>query len=137
MSDPSNPLLGFYARNQPYALPGPYQTELNPVQEMLFRLWLGAHNVPFDPRRQPNDYDMRGFWLGMAKGDPRAASATNPNDQQLHYPDYWKTPYHESFSAESQWAAPGAPSWNAQDQLVSPDGTVVLDERAKPKAGLK
>ena len=48
----------------------------------------------------------------------------------MHFPDFWKTPYHESFSAESQWADPAkAPKWNAQDQLVLPDGTVVFDEK--------
>lgn len=134
MSDapPENP---FYARNQGYALPGPYQTALNPIAELLFKLWVAQNAVPFDPRAQvPQDYDMRGFYQALTSGDPRAQSAVNPNDQQFHYPDYWKTPYHESFSADSQWAAPGAPSWNAQDQLVDPAGAVIFDERAK-KAG--
>ncbi len=66
-----------------------------------------------------------------ALGDPRAVSSINPNDNMMHYPDYWKTPFHESFSHESQWATPGAPIWNELDQLVTPDGKVVFDERAK------
>ena len=78
---------------------------------------------------------MRGFYKAMLAGNSMATSAVNPNDQKLHYPDYWKTPYHKSFSNESQWADPAkAPRWNEKDQLVMPDGTVVFDERA-PKAG--
>ena len=102
----------WYARNQAYARPGPYTTMLTPLQELLFKLWVQSNAVPFDPR---------------------AASAVNPNDQQMHYPDYWKTPYHQSFSADSQWALPGAPTWNDQDQLVDPKGAVIFDERAKAK----
>lgn len=121
----------WYARNQAYAKPGPYTTTLNPLQELLFKLWLQQNAVPFDPRAATSDYDMRGFWLGSQQGDPRAAGAINPNDQQMHYPDYWKTPYHQSFSAESQWATPEAPAWNDRDQLVDKQGNVVFDERAK------
>lgn len=121
----------FYARNQAYAKPGPYQTMLMPTQELLFRLWLQQNAVPFDPRATTPDYDMRGFWKGLMTNDPTAATAVNPNDSMLHYPDYWKTPYHESFSADSQWATPDAPRWNEQSQLVGKDGTVVFDEKAR------
>lgn len=124
----------WYARNQAYAKPGPYTTFLTPLQELLFKLWIGANAVPFNPNAPgPQDYDMRGFWLAMQQNDPRAASAVNPNDQQIHYPDYWKTPYHESFSAESQWALPTAPTWNDKDQLVDKAGNVVFDEKAKAR----
>lgn len=131
-----NPLQQFYQRNQAFALPGPYQTTLNPLQELLFRLWVQQNTVPFDPAGQVQDYDMRGFWKALMAGDSRARSAVDPNDQRMHYPDYWKTPYHETFSAESQWAAPGAPSWNDKDQLVGKDGTVLFDGRA-PKNGAR
>jgi hypothetical protein len=75
------------------------------------------------------DYDMRGFWQGLQRGDPRAKTGIDPNDQRLHFTDTWKTPYHESFSGESKFAAPGAPSWNDQDQLVAPGGRVMFDDR--------
>jgi hypothetical protein len=52
----------------------------------------------------------------------------------MHYPDFWKTPMHETFSNESQWAPVTAPAWNAQDQLVSQGGRVVFDDRAKKDA---
>jgi hypothetical protein len=72
---------------------------------------------------------MRGFFRALLSGDPRAASAIDPNDQRMHYPDFWKTPQHETFSKESQWALPNSPAWNEQDQLVSPGGRIVFDDR--------
>jgi hypothetical protein len=74
---------------------------------------------------------MRGFWKGMMIGNPNAVTGMNPNDKQLHFGDYYKTPYHKSFSAESKYAKQNAPRWNERDQLVMPDGTVVFDERAQ------
>jgi hypothetical protein len=74
---------------------------------------------------------MRGFYQGLQQQNPKAQSAIDPNDSRLHYPDYWKTPVHESFSNESQWATPNAPGWNASDQLVSPGGRVQFDDRAQ------
>ena len=92
--------------------------------------------MPFDPdAKGPTDYDMRGFWSGLQSGDPRAMSAVDPNDGQMHYTDTWKTPYHETFSADSQWGSPslGAPTWNDSDQLVTGDGKVLYDDRAAGK----
>ena len=74
---------------------------------------------------------MRGFWQAMQQGDPRAMSAIDPNDQKLHYPDYWKTPLHKTFSNESQWAPANAPKWTEDDKLVTPGGRVVFDDKAK------
>lgn len=56
----------------------------------------------------------------------------NPNDSQLHYPDYYKTPLHSSFSSESQWAGPNAPSWINDSQLVAPNGRIMFDEQNQP-----
>lgn len=116
-----------------YAKPGLTEADLNTnlgVQELAFRDWVGRNNIPFDPNQKgPSDYDMRGFYKALMAGDPRASNSVNPNDNMIHYPDYWKTPYHQSFSGESQWALPTAPNWNENDQLVTPDGMVVFDER--------
>lgn len=117
--------------NAQYAKPGPYITTLNPIDEMQFQQWAKANHIPFDPSSRA-DYDMRGFWLALKSGDPRASTGMNPNDKQLHFTDVWKTPYHQSFSNESQYAQPSAPHWNEQDQLIDPTGRVVYDER-KPK----
>lgn len=73
---------------------------------------------------------MRGFWQAMQQGDPRATSAVDPNDQRMHYPDYWKTPLHKTFSNESQWAPANAPRWTDDDKLVTPGGRVVFDDKA-------
>lgn len=93
----------FFARNQPYVQPGEhnYNTQLRPSEEAAFRDWVQKNNVPFASTAKTTDYDMRGFWKALQAGDPTARSAIDPNDKQLHYPDRWKTPYHETFSHES------------------------------------
>ncbi len=130
MPDQNELMLAALKRNQPYVRSGQHQynTDLS-VAEPGFRQWVAQNKVPFDPNAASSDYDMRGFYKGLAQGDPRAQSAVNPNDKRLHFPDYWKTPYHETFSNESQWATPTAPQWNQQDQLISPGGKILKDER--------
>lgn len=114
-----------------------YNTALDPGMEQFFRMWVRGNNVPFDPDATgPQDYDMRGFYRALIDGDPKAQSAMNGNDGRLHYPDFWKTPLHSSFSNESQWAAPDAPQWNDADQLVQ-GGRVLLDERRNAEARLE
>ncbi len=123
-------------RNGAYARPSEtnYATPLDPEEEQIFRQWVAENQVPFDPEAPTSDYDMRGFWKGLVTGDPHAKTGMNPNDNKLHFNDWWKTPYHESFSRESQYATPMAPSWNEQDQLQSPvNGAVVFDERKAHK----
>lgn len=129
-----------YMSNQRYLLPGidastNFNTKLSPQEESAFRQWVTANKVPFDvDATGPTDYDMRGFYRGLTSGDPHAQQSINANDNRMHYSDYWKTPYHKSFSAESQWADPKtAPRWNDQDQLVTPDGRVIFDERNQNK----
>jgi hypothetical protein len=73
---------------------------------------------------------MRGFYRGLLQKDPRASSAVDANDGHLHYPDFWKTPLHETFSNESQWAPADAPEWTPDDKLVTSGGRVVFDDRA-------
>lgn len=130
----------YFEKNKPYVKAGDnvYNTALSPEEEVRFRQWVAANNVPFDVSAKVSDYDMRGFWKALQTGDSRAATAVNPNDKQIHYPDFWKTPYDASFSAESQWANPvTAPRWNDKDQLVLPNGKVIYDERAVVRAGGK
>jgi hypothetical protein len=109
--------------------PASYHTQLPPMVEQMFQSWVAQNKVPFDPGPKA-DYDMRGFYNGLITGDPRASNAIDPNDGRLHYPDHWKTPYHETFSNESQWARADAPMWNAMDQLKTKDGAVLFDDRA-------
>lgn len=126
MTDP----MTIYQRNLAYTLQpkGGYQTPLNTKEQMKFYNWVEKNKVPYDPSPQ-SDYDMAGFFKALQDGDPRALTAINPNDKQIHYPDYWKTPYHQTFSNESRYATNGAPAWNQQDQLVMPDGSIIYDER--------
>lgn len=119
-----------YERNKSYSKPADsYNTPLNSGSEIQFRHWLAQNKVPFNTAAKQSDYDMRGFWLALQSKDPKAVSAVNPIDKRIHYPDYWKTPYHESFSAESQWADKGAPTWDkGGSKLVGADGKVVFDQ---------
>lgn len=121
-----------YARNAPFIAPGPhnYNASLAPGDELAFRLWTAQHAVPFDTEAPVSDYDMRGFFQGLRNGDPRAQSAVDPNDGRLHYPDFWKTPYHATFSNQSQFATPDAPHWTPDEKLVGADGQIVFDDRA-------
>ncbi len=130
MPDQNELMLAALKRNQPYVRPGQHSYDTNlGLAEPDFRYWLAQNKVPFDPKAPVTDYDMRGFYKGLAQGDPHALTAVNPNDKRLHFPDYWKTPYHETFSNESQWAGNTAPQWNQQDQLISPGGRILKDER--------
>lgn len=94
----------------PSVLSPGYLTQLDPLREAAFLSWVGKNKVPFDPSPKA-DYDMRGFWAALQQRDPRAVSAVDPDDGRMHYPDYWKTPYHESFSNESKFARSNAPEW--------------------------
>jgi hypothetical protein len=95
---------------------------------MAFKQWTGGNKVPFDVNAKgPTDYDMRGFYRGQQQGDPRAVRSPDNG----HFPDIWKTPDHATFSNESMFAKPGAPSWTG-NQLISPGGRIVADEGRPP-----
>lgn len=106
-----------------------YNTQLDPLTELLFRGWVQQNNVPFNPDAPVSDYDMRGFYKAQQQQNPLALSGLNPIDNQMHYPDYWKTPLHQSFSNESQWGTENSPQWVSDSQLAAPNGRVVFDER--------
>lgn len=111
---PTDPHL---ARNAPFAKPEPWQTQLEPKEEVQFRQWVAQNKIPHDPNDPKADYDMRGFWKAQQAGDPQAKRST----KNLHFPDTWKTPYHESFSNESKYAQPNTPfKWK---------GDMLIDER--------
>jgi hypothetical protein len=122
-----------------YAKPGSYVTKLPPDQETEFRKWVSDNKIPnetasgkADPTFTAGDqtYDMRGYWLAMKNGDSRAKRDGNT----YHFPDIWKTPYHQSFSNESQYATTDAPRWDG-NRLVDKSGKVVFEEGAPAEAG--
>ena len=100
--------------------------------EEEFRNWVDTNKVPFKIDDAQPDYDMRGFYQALKSGDQRALSSIDPADGQLHFPDYWKTPYHPSFSNESQWATKDAPKWIGNEtagyRLLDKTGKVVHED---------
>jgi len=117
------------ARNKAYAKPDWQKqlAKLTPEQEQAFLKWVQTNKVPFNPKDKFPDYDMRGYYLStLNNAGPKAG--INPTTGTLHFPDTYKTPYHESFSAESQMAAEGAPSWKGS-KLVTPKGEVVFEDK--------
>lgn len=119
---------------QPPFQTGSYNTQLSPLSELAFRQWVSSNGVPFGPNSQgPSDYDMRGYYQALINGNPMAVpTQVNPNDNQLHYTDYFKTPIHQTFSNESQYAGPNAPQWINDHQLADPmSGRVIFDEKGR------
>ena len=108
-----------------------YNTPLPVLDEMSFRNWVQGNQIPFNVNAPgASDYDMRGYWQGLQNGNPMARpSEINPNDNRPHFTDYYKTPLHQTFSAESQWAGPSAPTWINDSQLAAPNGRILVDER--------
>jgi hypothetical protein len=122
------------SRNMNYAVSDwqSKMTTLTPDQEKAFLAWVAENKVKFNPKDPYPDYDLRGFYKALMNKDPRAVSKIDPNDKELHYNDYWKTPYHESFSNESQYATEGAPKWQDK-KLMSSTGEVIFDDTVQRK----
>ena len=114
-----------YKLNSQWAKPPPYQTQLSPADELDFRQWVVKNKIPFDltwPSDQSKqDYDMRGYYQAMNAGDPSAQQSSNG-----HFPDTWKTPYHESFSNQSKYATDDAPRWKGTI-LIGAQGQRLFD----------
>lgn len=124
-----------YQRNAQWAAPRKsYQTDLPPDREGQFQQWVAQNQIPFDPADPYSDYDMRGYWQQLEAGQAQATEI-NPYDGQQHYSDEWKTPFHQSFSAESRYAQPTAPVWANDYQLIDPaSGRIIYDERVARQA---
>lgn len=115
------------------AKPGPYVTQLAPADEAKFLAWVKQNKVPFDPNEDKADYDMRGYWKALQEKNPVAVQALNPNDNKMHFPDVWKTPYHRTFSAESMYALPNAGHWVGSKLIDPTSGQVIFDETRQLK----
>lgn len=107
------------APNQP--TPGKYQTALRPDEESKFQQWVQSNKIPWQDTPTA-DYDMRGYWKAQQAGDPNAKQAGNQ-----HFPDTYKTPYHQTFSNESIYATPDAPHWDG-GKLIDNSGKVLANE---------
>jgi hypothetical protein len=97
-----------------HAKPGPYVTGLSSSEEPKFQSWVKQNAIPWKDS-PTSDYDMRGFWKAQQQGDPYAKRSSTTK----HFPDTWKTPYHETFSNQSKYALPTAGHWEG-DTFVPP-----------------
>ncbi len=85
-----------------------FDTKLSTDEEKSYRQWIIDNKLTakgIDPDTfTGRDYDMRGFYKALMAGDTRAVNNIDPIDKQIHFPDTWKKPTHESFSDESIYA---------------------------------
>lgn len=117
----------------PYKVGNSFNTPLDSLDEAKFRQWLVDNKVPFNPNVVVSDYDMRGYWQAHERGQPMAADTQmNANDGKPHYTDYYKTPFHQTFSQDSQWSEPNSPFWFNDHQLGTDNGRVLYDEKNPP-----
>lgn len=102
-------------RQQIRAINDPALTQLQPHQELMFKSWLKANDVPFQDNGS-DDYDMRAFFLNNVLG----GQGQQRNGQNMHFPDTYKQPSHESYSSESIKGRPSDPkrSWIGEDTLA-------------------
>lgn len=106
-------------------------------QHQKYLAWTLANKVPIS-----NDYNMEGFFNASQNPLSGLSSSINPNDNQMHYPDAYKLPNHQSFSTDSNYynpkTMPQTPSWqggeiggtNGQESwsLRRPNGDIVVNE---------
>lgn len=105
-----SPLAIWYAKNNAnvYSCGGPrrdrnYNTILTPEQEAKYREWVKT--LPAN-LQSDYDYDLRGAWL---VGDVP--------DENGHMTDYWKKPWHPTFSVESRYSSTETPGgeWHGEE----------------------
>lgn len=105
-----SPLAIWYAKKNAnvYGGGGPrrdknYNTILTPEQEAKYREWVKT--LPAN-LQSDYDYDLRGAWL---VGDVP--------DENGHMTDYWKKPWHPTFSVESRYSSTETPGgeWHGEE----------------------
>lgn len=97
-----------------------YQTDLSTPEVFEFAHWVNKNQIPVDVGSK-SDYDMPGYFKSEKAG--QSSSEINEIDNQRHFPDTFKTPYHNSFSGESKYADENAPHWDGT-LLKSPENEV-------------
>lgn len=122
---PAKAQIELFSRNMKWAKPSPsYSTALKPEQEQQFSSWVSQNKKRIggaDVNDPYSDYDYRGWWLDN-KGTPAPEG---------HFTDKYKTPYHETFSNESQYAKPEAPTWQQKGNnwlLIDNAGNTLYQE---------
>lgn len=98
-----------------------FNTNLSPAEEVAFQAWTAAESArrKRDVTRDLENYDLRGYWKGVGRGD---------NASQGHMTDTFKKPNHPTFSDESQYHGAPAPwgkylggKWDESGYTPSPE----------------
>jgi hypothetical protein len=78
-------------------LPNREQTQLTPLEEVIFRQWAIANKLDKEVDNPEAFYDYKGYWKATS-GAPHSPAA------QDHFPDTFKMHGHPTFSVESRYS---------------------------------
>lgn len=117
-----------------YKEDSPYHTRLTSDEQQQFTKWVLKNGAPYDNTKY-SDYDMPGFWKALTDPNDAEHAIAQANqseyDKTMHYPDYWKTPYHDTMSTESKYATGLEPSWFG-NRLIDQGGWIQADQSQNP-----
>ena len=122
----------------PNKLTSPYRTLLGMGDALKFEAFKKANNIPDDPSFD-SSYNMPGFFKesgGLVQRLLGNSSNTEMMPDGLHFTDKFKTPFHPTFSNESQYKFPGmnrewVPTGDGTFRLIDNEtGKVIRDEKA-------
>lgn len=100
-----------------------FRTKLDPVEEQLFKRWYSKVSkrlgISEDPDAPEHHYDYRGYWRKEGRNVPAIFMGRN-----WHFPDTYKTPWHETFSTDSIYSTPEhtGGTWDG-DKFIDSDWT--------------
>lgn len=101
-----------------------FKTKLTPQEEQQFLEWYKIvalkHHLDLNPDHPDHHYDYRGFW----KNSSFQEKLSMLGNQQMHFPDTYKTPMHPTFSNESIYSTPFmmGGNWDG-DKFIDSDWT--------------
>ena len=125
-----------WVKEQDKSISSPFTTILSPEEEESygdFSAQLGEEHPLWDKDdfiSPASDYDYRGLF----RDSQAQKGSMDTNDGEIHFTDKYKTPYHESFSRESQYATPDAPFWLKNRYLIDQKtGETLFDDKTKKR----
>ena len=108
----------------PYRGPTPLPPGLYPEFDAWMKSAPNQGDRTYGMASSRPEYDWSGYFLAMRAGRPEAP----PPDERGHTTDYFKTPYHPTFSQDSRYAGPNDPFWRGRELVDPRDGRVKFRE---------